>query len=379
MLHNSRALGMVVLLLVVAMALWCGCGVDELDEADSNAAAIDRLALEVERAEAVRAVKTLQRSYAQYVQFGLWNEMASLFAEDASFTSRVVNLQGREAIGEYFLTEWGNGKQGLAEGELRTQLVFRPLVNLSVDGRSAKGRWWEFSMLGRTGVEAGWAGGIYENEYSKEEGVWKISRMQYHPMFSGPYETGWRNVDEDQKVVPYHFTADEAGIPVPEIPAETVIPNSGESPEEHLVALERRIASMNEEDRVRNLQNAYGYYVDRKMWDDVTDLFAEDGVLEIGNIGIYEGEKGIRRALERSGPAGLKHGQLHDHLQLDTTISVDPGGREAHARGLEFAMLGEADRNEAFMALSVFVNRYIKENGVWKIREMRLFPVRKTD
>jgi SnoaL-like protein len=30
---------------------------------------------------------------------------------------------------------------------------------------------------------------------------------------------------------------------------------------------------MNDEDAIRNLQNAYGYYMDRKMWDDVTDLF----------------------------------------------------------------------------------------------------------
>ena len=38
---------------------------------------------------------------------------------------------------------------------------------------------------------------------------------------------------------------------------------------------------MNDEDKVRNLQNAYGYYMDRKMWDDVTDLFTADGALSI--------------------------------------------------------------------------------------------------
>ena len=43
---------------------------------------VDALARDVERAEAVRAVKTLQRTYAQYSQYGLWNEMAALFADD---------------------------------------------------------------------------------------------------------------------------------------------------------------------------------------------------------------------------------------------------------------------------------------------------------
>ncbi len=62
---------------------------------------------------------------------------------------------------------------------------------------------------------------------------------------------------------------------------------------------------MNEEDKVRNLQNAYGYYMDRKMWDDVTDLFTSDGALSIASVGVYDGPKSIRRALERSGPASL--------------------------------------------------------------------------
>ncbi len=190
---------------------------------------MDRLALEVERVNAVRAVKELQHSYAQYAQFGLWSDMAFLFSERAEFNNGKETIEGRAAIGDYFLKKFGRGKQGLATGELRAQLALRPLVNLSADGQSAKGRWWEFSMLGRTGVSAEWAAGIYENEYVKEQGVWKISRLRYYPMFAGPYETGWRNVDADQKIVPYHFTAEEAGIPVPEIPAGTVIPTSKES------------------------------------------------------------------------------------------------------------------------------------------------------
>ncbi|HXC58880.1 MAG TPA: hypothetical protein VN645_06165 [Steroidobacteraceae bacterium] len=38
----------------------------------------DKLARDVDRAESMRAVKNLQRTYAQYSQYGLWNEMAQL-------------------------------------------------------------------------------------------------------------------------------------------------------------------------------------------------------------------------------------------------------------------------------------------------------------
>lgn len=36
--------------------------------------ALDALARDLDRTESVRAVKNLQASYAQYAQFGLWNE-----------------------------------------------------------------------------------------------------------------------------------------------------------------------------------------------------------------------------------------------------------------------------------------------------------------
>ncbi len=106
---------------------------------------------------------------------------------------------------------------------------------------------------------------------------------------------------------------------------------------------------MNDESLVRNLQAAYGYYVDRRMWDDVTDLFAADGVYELGGVGVYVGAKGVRKAHERMGPAGLTHGVLNDRLQFDTTVSIAPGRREARVRGIEMGMLGEADKGEAYL------------------------------
>jgi hypothetical protein len=346
----------------------------------SAAAGVHRLAQDVERAEAVRAVKRVQETYAQYSQFGLWTEMAALFADSAELSYGKDTARGRQAIENYFLTTFGEGSHGLKPGGLHTQMVLRPLINVSTDGRSAKGRWWEFSMTGQFGVKAEWAAGIFENEYVRERGLWKISRMRYNPMFAGPYATGWRNIDEDQKIVPYHFTPDETGIPIPDLPASATPPIDPKmNPATALAALEQRILVMNEEDKVRNLQNAYGYYMDRKMWDDVTDLFTADGALSIANVGVSDGARSIRRALERSGQAGLKHGELNELMQLDMTVAIEPGGMEARGRGLEFGMVGEADKGTAFYTLAIFENRYVKQNDVWRIREMRIFPLMKTD
>ncbi len=352
---------------------------DDSSAADASAlvARVDRLAQNVERAESVRHVKRLQDTYAQYSQFGLWGEMAALFADDAELIRGQDRVTGRAAIGEYFLENFGGGTHGLPSGGLHTQLSFRPLVNVAADGNTAKGRWWEWSLTGAYGGEANWAGGIYENEFVREDGIWKFARVHYYPMLAGPYETGWLNVDDDQKVVPYHFTTDETGIPVPDLPADAPVSDPDLNPESAFADLERRIGDMRMEDQVRNLQNSYGSYVDRKLWDDVTDLFSEGAVLEIADVGLYEGPAGIRRALERMGPVGLGHGELNDHMQLNMTVDVE--GLGARARGLEWALIGDADTGTAYHALTVFVNRYVWERNRWRILEMRLFPLMKTD
>src|SRR5690606_2296357 len=174
-------------------------------------------------------------------------------------------------------------------------------------------------------------------------------------------------------IPPYHFTVDQAGIPIP--PAAGP-PLPAGAP---LEALHRRAALLNEEDRIRNLQAVYGYYQDRKMWDDVVDLFAADGIVEVGGQGVWRGPAGVRRWLETMGPAGLQHGQLNDRVQFNVTVTIAPGGNEAWARGMELGMLGEADQEQGWWEVATFRNRFVREDGVWKIREMRRFVQMKTD
>jgi len=189
-----------------------------------DAANVARLALEVQRAEDLRGVKRLQTTYAHYVQFGLWSQAASLFADDAEAIVGPDRINGRTAIGKFLLNTWGNGREGLPAGGLHTLLEDTPVVNLSADGQTAKGRWHEFWLIGRLGGSARWEQGIAENCYVKEAGVWKISRINYYRETAGPYETGWVNAGPDVKLVPFHYTSAEAGRPIPAIPDDLRIP-----------------------------------------------------------------------------------------------------------------------------------------------------------
>src|SRR4051812_46920833 len=95
---------------------------------------LDELARDVDRTESMRAVKNLQRTYAQYSQHGLWNEMADLFSRDATYIFDDETIKGRIAIGDYLTS--GGGQQGLKPGAVHAQIIDHPVVNLSVDGES---------------------------------------------------------------------------------------------------------------------------------------------------------------------------------------------------------------------------------------------------
>lgn len=356
------------------VALLAGCSKPSGVETPSETVAgVDSLARDVERVESLRAVKDVQRDYAQYEQFGLWDDMAALFAEDAKLAWGDDEIDGHDAIASW-LKQRGGGADGLAPGALNTEFIDEPLVNLSVDGNIAKGRWMSLAFKGDGKGKAWFEGGLYENDYVRENGVWKIAVMRYYPQYAGDYAEGWKNVGgADLPIVPYHFTIDETGVPIPEPQGEAPATN------ETLDSLETRIASMNDEDEVRNLQNAYGYYVDRKMWNDVVDLFARDSAVEIGDSGVLTGPDGVRKAMETMGPAGLAHGELNEHPLFDTVVKVAPGGREAESRGIELVMLGEADKGTASWEINVYRNRFVKEGGIWKFKELRIYPVMKAD
>ena len=339
---------------------------------------IARLDADVQSAEAIRAIKRLQYAYGHYAEFGLWHDLADLFADKGVGHYPAGDL-GKEEIRKLFLQDVGKGKLGLSEGQLYPHIMLQPVVTLGPDRKTAKGRWRVLAMLGSYGGDAIWAGGVYENEYILENGVWKISDLHYYSRYSGRYEQpGWT---ADKGTIPIHYDPARAGTPIPEntsppSPAETSPTRATLS--RRLADLTHRAQLLNDEAEVENLQHIYGYYVDRKMWEDVADLFAADATMEFGRQGVYAGKKSIRRALDQFGPQGLREGELNDRLQLQTIVHVAPDGRTAKARGVELAMAG-VNGVGAQWGEGVFENEFVKNNGVWQIKAMHFYPRLLTD
>src|SRR6516165_5154568 len=165
---------------------------------------VEALQARIEGIESVRAIKRLQYAYGHYVELGLWNDFADLFAEDA-VTNYQQGVRGQEAIRRLFLDQVGQGKLGLAEGRIYPHILFQPVITLAPDGRTAKGRWRILAMLGGYGGSATWYSGVYENEYVLENGVWKISLLHSEPKVTAAYTAaGWK---ESGAHVPVHYTA----------------------------------------------------------------------------------------------------------------------------------------------------------------------------
>ena len=331
---------------------------------------IDRLEALTERVEALSAIKRLQHAYGHYAELGLWHDFADLFA-DTGVGHYTQGALDREGIRALFLKEVGGGRVGLADGRLYPHISMQPVVTLAGDGQSASGRWHIMAMLGGYGTSASWAGGVYENQYVRENGVWKMKDVRYLPQYSGRYENpGWTATREP---APFHLAASRIGTPILDVRGSGLeARGSGfASLATRMADLAARAQRLSDEIDVTNLQHAYGYYVDRKLWDDVADLFASDGTMEIGLQGVYAGRASIRRGLNALGRTGLAEGETNDRIHLQTIVTVLPDG--ARARGTELGMSGTRG-GRALWSQSIYENEFVKQNGVWKFKVMHVYP-----
>jgi hypothetical protein len=154
-------------------------------------ARIARAAEAAARLEDAAQIRRLQAAYGYYLDRGLWNEVAELFADDASieFGNEGVYV-GKARIRQYF-QRLGGGREGLAPGQLNSRYFLMPVVTVAADGRTAMGRWKDMAMTGQFQKAADWGDGTYENTYVKVGGAWKIKSLHRYTTYVAPYEKGW--------------------------------------------------------------------------------------------------------------------------------------------------------------------------------------------
>ncbi len=140
-------------------------------------------------------------------------------------------------------------------------------------------------------------------------------------------------------------------------------------------ALTQRVEVLEGTRAVKKLQRAFGFYVDRGLWGEAADLFADDGTIEIGVDGVYRGRERIREYLKRlhGGQEGLIYGQLNEWVTLQPAIAVAADGRTATARWRDLGMLGQYKQHAEWRD-GIYENTYEKgPDGIWRIRSLHLY------
>jgi hypothetical protein len=376
---------------------------------------VDRLEIEVVRAEDVRAIKKLQRAYGFYADRGLWDDLANLFADDAVANYPSGGFDGNASIRAMFIQNLGQGKAGLAEGRIYNHTILQPVVDLAPDGATATGRWRVLGMLGRHGASATWADSLYRFDYVKQNGHWKIKSLVAYAGSGGGYDQGWVapkprppgfvdtspvrfnlahpadrpwidpcEQDVSACVVPFPYpnrgtirqSTDTSAVIAPA--TQGTSERAAETSADQVADLLRRAQRLEDEKLVLNLQNAYGYYLDRGLWQQLANLFAPDGSREVGQAGAYIGRYHIRQSMTLTGPPGLRKGQLNDHLQFEPIIDVAPDGRSAKGRIFELAFVGGGGQPGRIVQ-NVQENEYVRRDGTWMIQSAHHYTILATD
>jgi len=159
------------------------------------------LVARVEQLEGGRAVKKLQRAFAYYVDRGLWQDAADLFADDGTIEIGIDGVYvGKARIREY-LERLHGGQPGLIYGQLNEWVTLQPAIFVAEDGETATARWRDLGMLGQYREHAEWRDGVYENTYINDDGVWKIRSVHLYVNFVVPYEKGWARLEGEEGLV----------------------------------------------------------------------------------------------------------------------------------------------------------------------------------
>lgn len=154
--------------------------------------------------------------------------------------------------------------------------------------------------------------------------------------------------------------------------------------EKRIDELEHNLGVQEDVNAVRRLQYAYGYFIDKSQYNEVVDLFADDGeVWFLG--GIYKGKEGVERLyIERfrkqftDNHNGPRYGWLLDHPQLQMIVDVAPNRKTAKVRGRSMMQAGTHEtasgQQRQWWEGGVYENEYVRDDGVWKIKKLAYYP-----
>ena len=150
--------------------------------------------------EDTHAIRDLQHKYGYYLDRCLYDEVVDLMSEAGKVYFFGGVFQGKAGARRLFCDRFRNkftgGHNGPIFGLLLEHAQLQDVIHVAPDRQTAQGRFRYFLQGGRHEAAAGetsqwWEGGVYENTYIKEDGVWKFEVLSPRVVWQADYETGW--------------------------------------------------------------------------------------------------------------------------------------------------------------------------------------------
>jgi hypothetical protein len=188
---------------------------------------------ELQQLKDIEAIRKLQHSYGFYLTTWMNKEIIDLFSDSPE--TRIDFPQGIFTGKAGVEKAFGHINKNMDPEFLHQLMQLQGVIDIDTNGETAKGRWWAFGamampaaeLLEKTANAAGilenLACGIYENEYIKENGVWKIWKLKWVPLYSCTPATGWVNPEKLTNRLPAN--QQPPGYPDwwrPDIPAKAI-------------------------------------------------------------------------------------------------------------------------------------------------------------
>ena len=141
-----------------------------------------------------------------------------------------------------------------------------------------------------------------------------------------------------------------------------------------LAELETEIGLLEDTKAIKRLQRAYGYYLDKGLWRELGDLFADDPEtsVEYAGAGVYVGKERIGEYLQQVVGGGREEGQLFNYIIMQGVVNVAPDGLTAKGRWRALIQVGQHSESAAWVE-GPYENEYIKEAGIWKFHKIHWY------
>ena len=88
---------------------------------------------------------------------------------------------------------------------------------------------------------------------------------------------------------------------------------------QQLATLAHEVQRLEDQNAIEKLQRIYGYYLDKGLWSQAADLFAEDGEVEIAGTRRLRGQGACAGVSARDRPGGAGR-----RAPVTTTCSCNP-------------------------------------------------------